>query len=307
VIEDLQRDKRECISEIQELSEQLTETDSFKVESDRLFAEQRIAERELEKKKNEAALTHQVARLYEAAGKTRQTAEETLQKARKHSPDCQEKHPQSTKQPQSLAVLLKEEKAKYDEAHKPHGPDFTKVRADYLKAKANVDGANKYLKEFDEFLEKGETTITIRKEMVQQIQRSITRRVKISFTAHQKFWMYIGKLRSSHKQKAIHIFVKSRADQECCCSRTPRNECRWRSDVRFQEGRPSCQFERPLSPQSDAQSMKIQQALLQILWRASNDFTGPKASREHSELTGPGDTIDNIGIASTCDHSDKRR
>jgi len=170
-IADLQQDKRQCVQDIQDLSAQLTDTDSSKAESDRLFAEQRIAERDLDReKKTQASLSDRVARLSEAAAQAQQTAEETLEKARRHSPGAEDRFRENTRQPQSLAVLLKEEKAKYEEAQKLHGLDFTKVRADYLKAKASVDRATRYLRELAEFLSRAEEAIAVRKEKLQQIQ-----------------------------------------------------------------------------------------------------------------------------------------
>ncbi|KAH0795915.1 structural maintenance of chromosomes protein 6 [Histomonas meleagridis] len=214
-INDLQQEKRELIKKISELSEKLNQTDSFKAESDRLFNNMRTVERELEKEQKKISQIqekeHQIQQKSEQAKKE---ANDNLEKARTHSPECEDKYKTSARPPQTLATMLKEERRKYEEAQNISGLDFSQVRLKYKKTKALYEKAKRYLMEQEEFLIQSEKRIESRKEKLQVIQHSITRRAKISFLTYLKQRNYTGKLRFDHENHVIDIAVKQKADQD---------------------------------------------------------------------------------------------
>ena len=213
-ITQLQSEKRNLIEEISGLTEKLNQTDTFKSESDNLYNNLRLAERELEKEKRVIATAQEKWKaIKEETDKLSQEAQSNLEKARAHSPECEEKYLNSARPPQTLISLLAEEKKKYEAAKSLHGLDFTQVRAKFLKTKAMYENALRYLKEQEEFLELSSIRLDNRKKKLMVILRSITRRAKISFLAYQNQRKYVGKLSFNHEKRIIEISVKQTADQ----------------------------------------------------------------------------------------------
>jgi chromosome segregation ATPase len=211
----LRKDKKGFMTEIQELSGQLNQTDTHKAESDKLFNAQRVAEREFEReRKILAELNEKINKQRTEADAARAKADDDLEKARRHSPHGELKYQNATRAPQALAVLLREEKQKCEEAQKLSGLDFNQVRADYHEAKLSVERAVKYLKELGEFLDRAQAALDVRKQKLLQIQSSLTRRAKISFLGYQRKRSYIGKLTFNHDNKSMNIRVKPKTDDQ---------------------------------------------------------------------------------------------
>lgn len=209
----LSEQKKSIIDQIDKLTSQLNQTDTFKTESDRLYNKYRAIEREVEREqKIKSSIKEKVNKLVSKVASAQDEANDTLNKARKHSPECENKYKNTARQPQALATLLMEEKKKYEKAQQNHNLDFAQIRQKYEKIKAEVEKANKFLRELDEFIQHAKNGLENRQNKLQAIQRSITRRAKVSFLNYQRQRKYNGKLNFNHELKKIEIGVKSKAD-----------------------------------------------------------------------------------------------
>ena len=214
-VDKLAQEKKSFMTQIQELSDDLSKTEDARTEGDDCYSLRKNAEREFEKEKRALAnLQERISKSEEKAQKARSLADDTLLKARRHNAAGEEKYKDSVRPTAALISLLKEEKQKYEEVQKLHGLDFNKVRADYHKARAAVERATKYLRDLSEFLEKADSALNVRKVKLQQIQHSITRRAKVSFIQYQNIRKYIGKLKFDHQNKTVSIKVRSKSDNE---------------------------------------------------------------------------------------------
>lgn len=214
-IENLQKEKKSVREKIAELSTELNQSEDFKSESDKYFNKERHAQMDLNKEKNIANSFYQkVEKLKEAAKEASADARKNLEKARQHSPDCEEKYKDVARAPATLAQLLMDERKKYEVAQSISGLDFAEIRKQFASIKSQVEKAVRFLNELQEFLEQAETGLDAREEKLKSIIQSVTRRAKVSFLNYQRQRRYIGKLHFKHDQKTIEIAVKSKADSE---------------------------------------------------------------------------------------------
>ncbi|OHT00085.1 RecF/RecN/SMC N terminal domain containing protein [Tritrichomonas foetus] len=213
-INELKKEKSKFIAQINELNEKLNQTDPFKAESDRLFNQTRRLEKELEhEQKLESNLTERVNKVTEILKTKTNEASVILDKARKHSPECEERYKDTARPTHVLANLLMEERNKYSEAQKLHGVNFHQIRTEYKTIKNQLAEAVKFLAELDEFILSAQNGLKKRQIKLSQLQDSITRRARVAFLSYYSKRKYSGKARFDHSEKTITIRMKNKFDK----------------------------------------------------------------------------------------------